>query len=273
MLFRSEVIPRRDGAKTVLDVIKVPIFHSDGSRKGLVVIGRDITELKRSGERLREASKLEAVGTMSLGIAHEFNNPLDGVMRYTNLSLEQVNDDVVRGYLLEVKHGLNRMANIVKNLLACARSQSLSTERADFSEALDYALASLKAEIAHQNIAVEKKIQKGIPLIVDLGIEGILTNLLRNAVDAVDENGKITVQAKYTDSILTIMISDTGHGIPREDSEQIFEPFFTTKDMDKGCGLGLTIVAEIVKSYDGQIHMQSKPGKGTVFTVNLPVRE
>ena len=217
--------------------------------------------------------KLATIGKLAGGIAHEFNNPLDGVMRYTNLSLEHVHDDVVRGYLLEVKHGLDRMANIVKNLLACTRNQSLSTERADFGEALDYALAGLKAEIAHKNIEVDRRIQKGIPSILDLGIEGILSNLLRNAADAVSENGKITVQAGYTDNILTIIVGDTGRGISKEESEQIFEPFFTTKAMDKGCGLGLTIVAEIVKSYDGKIHVESKPGEGTVFTINLPVKE
>ncbi|MCK5180784.1 MAG: HAMP domain-containing histidine kinase, partial [Candidatus Omnitrophica bacterium] len=111
------------------------------------------------------------------------------------------------------------------------------------------------------------------PSILDLGIEGILSNLLRNAADAVSENGKITVQAGYTDNILTIIVGDTGRGISKEDSEQIFEPFFTTKAMDKGCGLGLTIVAEIVKSYNGKIHVESKPGEGTVFTINLPVKE
>ena len=216
--------------------------------------------------------KLATLGKLAGGIAHEFNNPLDGVMRYTNLSLEHVQDDVVRGYLLEVKHGLNRMANIVKNLLACTRNQSVATERADFGQALEYALTGLKAEIAHKNITVEKKIQEGIPPILDLGIEGVLTNLISNAVDAIDQDGKITVQAKYLDNILTIMVSDTGHGVSEKDSEQIFEPFFTTKEMDKGTGLGLTIVAEIVKSYDGQIHMQSKPGEGTVFTVNLPIK-
>ena len=236
-------------------------------------LGASDQETEHLKKQIYIQEKLATLGKLAGGIAHEFNNPLDGVMRYTNLSLEHVHDEVVRGYLLEVKHGLDRMANIVKNLLACTRNQLMSTERADFKEALDYALAGLKAEIAHKNIEIEKKIQDGVPSILDLGIEGILTNLLRNAADAVSENGKITVRARYTDNILTIMVGDTGRGISKEDSEQIFEPFFTTKDMDKGCGLGLTIVAEIVKSYDGQIHVESNPGKGTVFTINLPVKE
>jgi len=236
-------------------------------------LGQSDQETQNLKKQVYIQEKLATLGKLAGGIAHEFNNPLDGVMRYTNLSLEHVHDDVVRGYLLEVKHGLNRMANIVKNLLACTRNQALTTERANFKEALDYALASLKLEVAHKNIVVEKKIQDDLPLIQDLGIEGILTNLLRNAIDAIEENGEITIQAKYTDHILTIIVSDTGRGIPMEDPDQIFEPFFTTKDMDKGCGLGLTIVAEIVKSYDGKIHVESKPGKGAVFTINLPVKE
>jgi len=75
------------------------------------------------------------------------------------------------------------------------------------------------------------------------------------------------------DDILTMIVSDTGRGIPMDDPDQIFEPFFTTKDIDKGCGLGLTIVAEIVKSYDGKIHVESKPGKGAVFTITIPVKK
>jgi signal transduction histidine kinase len=146
-------------------------------------------------------------------------------------------------------------------------------ERANFKEALDYALAGLKGEIARKNIIVERKLPENLPSIQDLGIEGILTNLLRNAVDAIDDAGMITVQAKYVDRILTIIVSDTGRGISTEDPEQIFEPFYTTKEMDKGCGLGLTIVAEIVKSYDGKIHVESRPGEGAVFTINLPVKE
>lgn len=236
-------------------------------------LGQSDQEAQYLKKQIYIHEKLATLGKLAGGIAHEFNNPLDGVMRYTNLSLEHVHDEVVRGYLLEVKHGLNRMANIVKNLLACTRDRPLTAGRANFAEALEYALSSLKAEIAHKNIVVEKEIRDNLPSLPDLGIEGILTNLLRNAIDAIDENGRITVQAGHAAHMLTITVRDTGRGIPVEHSEQIFEPFFTTKDMDRGCGLGLTIVAEIVKSYDGKIHVESKPGEGTVFTVHLPVKE
>ena len=235
-------------------------------------LGQSDQETRHLKKQMHIQERLATLGKLAGGIAHEFNNPLDGVMRYTNLSLEHVHDDVVRGYLLEVKHGLNRMANIVKNLLACTRDQSLVTRRADFNAALTYALGSLKTEIAHKNITLEKHVQDGFPAVMDFGVEGILSNLLRNAADAIDENGKITVNAGYTDREITIVVGDTGRGIPQEDIEQIFEPFFTTKDIDKGCGLGLTIVAEIVKSYDGKIQVESKPGQGTQFTINIPIK-
>lgn len=249
---------------------KNTIKESQSLKNKLGASDQEAVHLKK---RIFIQERLATLGKLAGGIAHEFNNPLDGVMRYTNLSLEHVQDDVVRGYLLEVKHGLDRMANIVRNLLACTRDQTPTTDRADFKDALDYALASLKTEIAHKNITVKKKIANGLPSIQDYGIEGILTNLLRNATDAIDENGTIKVQAEYTDQILTIIVSDTGRGISIDDPEEIFEPFYTTKDIDKGCGLGLTIVAEIVKSYDGKIHVQSKPGKGAVFTIHLPVKQ
>ena len=236
-------------------------------------LGESDQEAQHLKKQIHIQEKLATLGKLAGGIAHEFNNPLDGVMRYTNLSLEHTQDDVVRGYLLEVKSGLDRMANIVKNLLACTRNQTLTTDKTDFSEAVDYALASLKVEIAHKNIRIKKEIQKKLPSIQDFGIEGILTNLLRNATDAIDVGGTITIQAKCTDDILTMVVSDTGRGIPMVDPNQIFEPFFTTKDIDKGCGLGLTIVAEIVKSYDGKIHVESKPGKGAVFTITIPIKK
>ena len=235
-------------------------------------LGESDQQAKHLKKQVYIHEKLATLGKLAGGIAHEFNNPLDGVMRYTNLSLEHVQDDVVRGYLLEVKHGLDRMANIVKNLLACTRDQSPTSTRADFQEVLNYALSSLKTEFAHKDITVEQDIQNNLPSIQDYGIEGILTNLLRNASDAIGKDGRIKIQAKHTDEILTIIISDNGRGISLENPDQIFEPFYTTKDIGKGCGLGLTIVAEIVKSYDGKIHVESKPGEGTIFTIKLPVK-
>jgi len=235
-------------------------------------LGETDEETKDLKRKIVIQEKLATIGKLAGGIAHEFNNPLDGVMRYTNLCLTHIkDDDVVRGYLLEVKQGLNRMANIVKNLLACSRSSYPVAEYTEFTQALEYSLAGKQAELKRQKITLKKKIDKNIPRIRDLGLERILTNLLRNAMDAIEDKGTITIKAKYRDHQLVISFSDTGSGIDAKMLEKVFEPFYTTKDIEKGCGLGLTIVGEIVKSYNGTIKLESKPGKGTTFDIVLPV--
>lgn len=236
-------------------------------------LGQSNQEAQNLKKQVFIHERLATIGKLAGGIAHEFNNPLDGVMRYTNLCLEHVKDDeVVRGYLLEIKHGLHRMANIIKDLLACSRNEVPTEENIDFQQALDRSLVGLQTDFAQKNIAIERNIQSGLPLIPDLGLERVLTNLLRNAIDAIPDSGKISIEAKCHNDMLHIKIQDTGVGIPSSETEKIFEPFYTTKAINKGCGLGLTIVYEIVKSYNGRIHLESAPGDGTTFFVNLPVK-
>lgn len=235
-------------------------------------LGQSNQEAENLKRQVFIQERLATIGKLAGGIAHEFNNPLDGVIRYTNLCLEHTRDDeVVRGYLLEIKDGLNRMANIVKNLLACSRNETLQKSAIDFNAALDQSLDSVQAEIDHKNIYIKKDIQANMPPIPDLGLERVLTNILRNAVDAIPSGGEISVCAQYQNDTLHIKISDTGIGILKEDIEKIFEPFYTTKPMDKGCGLGLTIVSEIIKAYNGKIYVESNHGDGTTFFINLPV--
>ncbi len=236
-------------------------------------LGQSNQEAQNLKKQVFIHERLATIGKLAGGIAHEFNNPLDGVMRYTNLCLEHVKDDeIVRGYLLEIKHGLHRMANIVKNLLACSRNEVPTEENIDFQQALDRSLVGLQTDFAQKNIEIVRNIQSDLPPIPDLGLERVLTNLLRNAIDAIPDSGKIFIEAKCQNNMLHIKIQDTGVGIPPSETEKVFEPFYTTKAINKGCGLGLTIVYEIVKSYNGRIHLESVPGDGTIFFVNLPVK-
>ncbi|MDP2654450.1 MAG: ATP-binding protein [Candidatus Omnitrophota bacterium] len=217
--------------------------------------------------------KLASIGKLAGGIAHEFNNPLDGVLRYTNLCLEHVREDeVVRGYLLEIKHGLNRMAEIVRSLLACSRQVETAGKKIGPNEAAENALKALQTEIIHKDIQVETRLQDGLPQLVDFGLERVLQNLIRNAIDAMNDHGRIFIATSRKSGEVLIEVVDTGTGISRESMERIFEPFYTTKDIDKGCGLGLTIVSEIVKSYNGQIHVESAVNQGTKFAVTIPVK-
>lgn len=215
--------------------------------------------------------KLATIGKLAGGLAHEFNNPLDGLIRYTNLCLEEGRDNKkLTAYLEEMKSGLLRMTKIVKNLLACSRNNRLQTQKIDFRNVLNNALALKKDEITDKNIKVLINTENNLPSIVDLGLERILANLIHNAVDAMPENGVLKVDALQHDQKLIFSVRDTGCGIPEEKLASIFDPFYTTKDSERGCGLGLTIVSEIVKFYNGQIHVDSALGHGTQFTVKLP---
>ena len=237
-------------------------------------LGQSGQEKEYLQKKVTIQEKFATIGKLAGGIAHEFNNPLDGVMRYTNLCIEHIQDDeVVHGYLIEIKQGLKRMANIVKNLLACSRNDFPVNQRVDIRHVLEHIHLSFNQEFAIKKIIFTKNIQPDISGMLDLGMERILTNLIRNSIDAIDKEGEIVVDVKKNNGMLMINVSDTGIGIANDQIDQIFEPFYTTKDIDKGCGLGLTIVSEIVKSYDGKISVQSRLGKGTTFMIVLPTKD
>lgn len=238
-------------------------------------LGKSSRETHHLKEKIVVQEKLASIGKLAGGIAHEFNNPLDGVMRYTNLCLEHSKDsevcDLCRGYLLEIKGGLNRMATIVKNLLACSRTTSPTMQMIHPGNVIEQVIRASHADIMAKGVTVDFSMDKNLPDILDLGFERVIINLLRNAVDAVGENGKIFISCVRDVSSLVIKVMDNGCGIAPDSLERIFEPFYTTKDIAKGCGLGLTIVDEIVKSYNGRIHVESQTQKGTTFMVTLPI--
>lgn len=237
-------------------------------------LGRTNQETRVLKNRIVIQEKLATIGKLAGGIAHEFNNPLDGVLRYTNLCLEHVKDDeVVRGYLLEVKQGLNRMVNIVRSLLACSRSASPSMLQIDPNAAVEQAITAVQSDIFHKSITIEKELAKDLPAIIDFGLERAVSNLLRNAVDAVSQGGKVSVRTSLENDRILIEVADNGAGIAQDDMEKIFDPFYTTKDIDKGCGLGLTIVGEVVKNYGGEIKVESVVKKGTTFVLVIPVKQ
>lgn len=238
-------------------------------------LGKTSKETTRLQKQIIVHEKLATLGKLAGGIAHEFNNPLDGVMRYTNLCLQHAGEDeLMRGYLLEIKQGLNRMANIVRSLLACSRgNQQGGEQRIDPNAVILQAVDAVKIELSRKNIHVEKYLAAGLPLIDDFGFERIVENLLRNAIDAVKQGGRIAVSTLLkNDGLLILTVEDDGCGIEGPlDFSEIFQPFYTTKESGNNCGLGLTIVSEVVKSYNGDIHVESERNKGTRFVITLSV--
>jgi len=236
------------------------------------------TKLRQEKETLDKQrallEKYASVGKLAAGVVHEVNNPLDGIIRYTNMLLNQAeNDTVTREYLLEVKKGLNRIANITKSLLEFSHqinSQSTQVKKyVDIHSLLEESFVVLREKLS-DNICVNKKYKDNLPKILDFGLLHVFINIIKNALDAISDAGTLEISTNINDSTVEISFKDTGVGIPKEIREQIFEPFFTTKGIDKGTGLGLAISNEIINKYGGSIKVQSSSGKGSTFTVLIP---
>lgn len=218
--------------------------------------------------------KYATVGKLAASVVHQINNPLDGILRYTNMIINQMEQhSVVREYLLEIKHGLNRIGNITKSLLEFSHlvnSDAVKFKRyVNIYELIEDSLAMLKAEI-NGDIKIVKNYGLKLPRVLDMGISHVLINIIKNAIDAMPKGGTLDISTEIKNAVVYICFKDTGFGIAADIQERIFEPFFTTKSMDKGTGLGLAISKEIVNKYDGKIEVQSIQGTGSTFTVLIP---
>lgn len=222
------------------------------------------------GDKLKEFA---SIGKLVAGIAHELNNPLDGVMRYVNISLGCLKEDgVIREYLLNAKKGLNRIAGIIRSLLDFAQTSSPVFNRPiDINKAIEDSLLMASHHILSNNIKVVKRLEPNLPPARDNGIKLAFINIIKNACDAIGAGGgDIKVSTEMKNGRIEIRFRDTGHGIPEEIRKKIFEPFFTTKELGKGSGLGLAICHDIIQRHEGRIFLEESNGKGTSFVIELP---
>jgi signal transduction histidine kinase len=220
--------------------------------------------------------KYASVGKLATGIVHEINNPLDGITRYANMLIVHLeSNSLAREYLMEIKRGLSRIGSITRSLLDFAytvnsnSSISKTTRIVNVNEAIEESLDMLSNRMP-SNIVVRKNYQKDLPDIQDFGLSHVMSNLIKNSLDAMPNGGTLDITTELNCSALKISVNDTGCGISKDVVDKIFEPFFTTKSIDKGTGLGLSICNEIVKKYGGNIRVESTEGKGTNITVFIP---
>ena len=255
-------------------------FAVNLSRYGCIIVEHLLhsSKLQQEKETLDKQKllleKYASVGKLAAGIVHEINNPLDGIIRYTNILLDQIeNNSVRREYLLEAKKGLNRIANITRSLLEFSHqvnSDSLLPKKyTDLHTLIDESLSVLASKI-NGNIQIYKRYKENLSKVLDFGLSHIVINIIKNAFDAMPDGGILEISTDVKDSRVEISFKDTGTGMPPEVKERIFEPFFTTKSVDKGTGLGLTISNEIINKYEGRIEIKSAPGVGSTFTVIIP---
>jgi len=231
-------------------------------------------EVKAKERQLMRSEKLAALGELSAGIAHEIRNPL-GVISGSAQTLGKITDQQTREELIQFIIGeTERLNNLLRDFLDFARPREPNPTVCDLRKLADHSIEMVASKAAECGVRIEKQYAPDLPLIVvDPGqIEQIFVNLELNAIEAMPQGGTIKVGIKKSDSKrLAIKISDAGCGIPAEIRSRIYDPFFTTKEA--GTGLGLSVVHRIVENHGGEISLSTAEGKGTTFTVTLPINE
>jgi two-component system, NtrC family, sensor kinase len=240
------------------------------------------SELKESYEQLVEAKnaliqseKLASLGRMASGIAHEINNPLTGVLTYASLLLEDLKETEHAEDLETIIRETIRCRTIVRGLLDFARESKHEKEQANLNDIVVNTLQILEKHVNYQKIRIAKELDPRLPLsLLDVNqMRSVVNNLSENAAHAMPDGGALTITTRYDDlnDTIVLAIADTGIGISEENLGRVFDPFFTTKKEGKGTGLGLAVTFGIVKRHHGTIDVKSTPGKGTAFTITIPV--
>ncbi len=240
-------------------------------------------ERDQSRAQLEHAAKLASVGELAAGIAHEINNPLAIIGEEVGLMQDLMDPrfgqvitfDDLRPGLQTIKEAVFRGRDITRKLLGFVRRSEFSLARHDVAALMDTVLDGFLArEMRLANIQVERRYEPDLPAITTDGnqLEQVFLNLLNNAVDAMAGAGRLTITIRRRERRLQVLVSDTGTGMTREQVQKIFMPFFTTKEVGKGTGLGLSVSYGIVQGLGGTIEVESEPGRGSTFTVSLPIR-
>ena len=275
---------RKNGDLYTEDAAISPVRDDSGTIVSYVGVKRDITSELNLEQQLRQAQKLESIGTLASGVAHEINNPLMGILNYAELAKDRAPDAKSVEYLDGVIREGNRVAEIVRSLLSFARQEKTGYSPARISDIVEESLSLLRASLRRHQIQIDVDVPEDLPRILcrSQQIQQVIVNLITNAQSALSErfsgfdDDKILVvrAARHLDQTgewVRLTVEDHGIGIPEGLQERIFDPFFTRKPRDQGTGLGLSVSHGIIKDHRGRIFVESHEGAFTRFHVDLPL--
>jgi len=293
--WRNAVLQPVSGTGSVWDVRACALRPNDAATSALALITlRDVCDRAALEHQAAMHERLASVGKLAARVAHELNNPLDGILRYLNLSLKLLpaqaaswssgprsrsdeagvpgrdSDSRLRPYLEEARNGVKRMAGIVRDLLEFSRGGEGVFDAATADEVVEQAVRAVspRADELGVILAVDLQ-QRDMPAVSAGALRQVCANLLSNALDAMPGGGRLTVSLSKVAGQLLLRVADTGCGLPPE-SNRIFEPFFTTKPPGVGTGLGLAICKELVERMGGSIEATHADEAGAVFNVRIP---
>jgi two-component system NtrC family sensor kinase len=261
------------------EILVSPWYDKNNRLVGSIHVAKDISNEKLLRQQLIQSEKLSAIGALISGIAHELNNPLTGVMGYSQLlQLRKDLDDRARENLLKINNLALRCQKIVQNLLSFARKQKPERTLASVNEMLERTVELRNYELSVNNIEIVRDLDRGLPhTIADVHqIQQVFLNIITNAEHAMLQahgRGRLVIRSKTDahNNRIRIEITDDGPGIPESHLSKIFDPFFTTKEVGKGTGLGLSLSYGIIKEHGGNIYALSRAGEGATFVIELPI--
>jgi len=258
-----------DGRQLVLNVTCAPVDIITGIGGGTIIV-EDVSRAVQVQRRIAQAEELATIGKLAACVAHELNNPLDGILRFANITLscEDI-DPKVKEYLASSREGLKRMSKILRSLLDYSRTIGKGLEDCDINELILAALKGLKPLQTRNKVAVKTDFAEDIPQARLTNFLDVFSNIIRNAHEAMPQGGELAISTTMRAGWLEIRFADTGVGIEPDMMNMIFEPFFTTKSSSESTGIGLTICSDIISRQGGTLDITSEPGKGTQVIVRV----
>ncbi len=264
-------------SETFLHVLIHPLRGPDGGPTiGGLLLADDVTAHIGMERRLAVSERLAAVGKLAARVAHELNNPLDGILRYTNLAIRQSGENPTNSklahYLEQVRSGILRMSEITRDLLEFSRNTPGSFEQATINKIVEDAISAMEGRAQDCNITVVCNFhQADMPVVRGSNLFQVFCNLIKNAIEAMPDGGTLTLTTQLINDDVVVIVEDTGIGLP-PDANHIFDPFFTTKPVGQGTGLGLAVSRDLIEKYAGTITAERRQSGGTRMTVRIPIR-
>ncbi|WP_210364101.1 ATP-binding protein [Bacillus sp. REN3] len=277
----DEVMKFKDGAdgERIFRHRVFPLNHAIDEEGQFLVVLEDITEQKQMEETMIQTDKLSALGIMASSFAHEVNNPLATINVYAEDLIDRIqagdedlDEEEMEHYLRKIKDNTERCKRITGNLLNFSRKADWTEDKIDIKEIIENSVSLVEHQLKKHRIQLELRVDDEIPPVVGDGLKlmQVIVNLINNAIDAMETEGRLTVTARLANHGISIKVSDNGHGISPEAMDKLFDPFFTTKPLGKGTGLGLSVCYGIIQQFGGNIQIHSEPGKGTEADIQLP---
>lgn len=263
----------KDGKVISIELIVTKLPSEDNKYVGRSVIIKDFTEVKKLQQQIDQSEKLAVIGQLAAGVAHEIGNPLTSISSIVQILQRRSKDNFFSEQLSHVKENIDRISKIVRELVDFSRPPGHEKMEIRITDVIKTALGIVRYDKRVKNVQFETDLDPNLPkvnLVPDQLLQ-VFINILINALDAINGEGRIDVISSHDKDFIYIKLMDNGCGMDEHTISKIFDPFFTTKEVGKGTGLGLSVSYGIIKKFNGDIFVESQLNKGSTFTVKLPV--